>query len=90
MKILVICRDNIGDSILATPLIEHLSIIHGATTDVLANSYASPVFSYNPHIRKEYQYSKSRHCKNLVGVIVAAAIRVKTILRLRKEKYDAR
>ncbi|MBS0883843.1 glycosyltransferase family 9 protein [Pantoea sp. JGM49] len=89
MKILVICRDNIGDSILATPLIAHLSTIHGATTDVLTNSYASPVFSHNPHIRKVHEYSKSKHCKNLISVIVAVAVRLKTIFRLRKEKYDA-
>ncbi|MDF7629845.1 glycosyltransferase family 9 protein [Erwiniaceae bacterium L1_55_4] len=89
MKILVICRDNIGDSILATPLIAHLSAIHGATTDVLTNSYASPVFSHNPHIRKVHEYSKSKHCKNLISVIMAAAVRIKTIFRLRKEKYDA-
>lgn len=89
VKILVICRDNIGDSILATPLIAHLSTIHGATTDVLTNSYASPVFSHNPHIRQVHDYSKSKHCKNLSSVVMAAAQRIKTIFRLRREKYDA-
>ncbi|MEN4834123.1 glycosyltransferase family 9 protein [Pantoea vagans] len=89
MEILVICRDNIGDSILAIPLIEHLCIIHGAITDVLTNSYALPVFSHNPNIRKVHEYSKSKHCKNLISVIAAATIRMKTIFRLRREKYDA-
>ena len=56
---------------------------------MLTNSYASPVFSHNPHIRKVHEYSKSKHCKNLISVIVAVAVRLKTIFRLRKEKYDA-
>lgn len=89
MKVLVICRDNIGDSILATPLIEHLHITHGAVTDVLTNSYASPVFSRNPHIRTVHEYSKSKHCRGMTRIIAAAVIRLKTIFRLRREKYDA-
>lgn len=86
MKILVICRDNIGDSILSTPLIAHLCITHGAVTDVLTNSYASPAFSRNPHIRTVHEYSKSKHCNGIISIIAAAAIRLKTILRLRREK----
>lgn len=89
MKILVICRDNIGDSILATPLIAHLATTHNAVTDVLTNSYASPVFSRNPHIRTVHQYSKSKHCKDLLRVIAAVALRMKTMMNLRKENYDA-
>lgn len=89
MNILVICRDNIGDSILATPLIELLHSDHDAVVDVLTNSYAAPVFSKNPHIRYIHKYSKSKPCQGFLPNISAGLTRVMTIYRLWKEKYNA-
>lgn len=89
MKILVICRDNIGDSILATPLIAFLHTAYGAVTDVLTNSYSAPVFSRNPHIRTIHQYRKSKHCEGILSITSASVDRIRIIFKLRREKYDA-
>ncbi|MEN4834439.1 glycosyltransferase family 9 protein [Pantoea vagans] len=88
MKILIICRDNIGDSILATPLIAHLHVVHNAIVDVLTNSYAAPVFNRNPHISSVHKYRKNKHCKGIINIIAAGFFRLKTIFRLRRERYD--
>lgn len=86
MKILLIRRDNIGDLILTTPLISMLARDH--QVDMLVNSYNWLVLDGNPHVTKIHLYTKLHHRKEnqtKVGVILN---RLKSMLAIRKEKYD--
>nr|WP_310616745.1 glycosyltransferase family 9 protein [Pantoea cypripedii] len=87
-KILVICRDNIGDSLLATPLIKQLSRSNEGRIDILTNSYASPIFDGNPYIGKVWIYSKTKHCQNRFSALKSLWDRARLCLALNREKYD--
>jgi heptosyltransferase III len=87
-KILVICRDNIGDSLLATPLIKYLSRKNEGRIDILTNSYASPVFDGNPYVGKIWVYSKTKHCQSRVSALRSLWERLQLCLALNREKYD--
>ncbi len=86
MKILLIRRDNIGDLILTTPLIKTLAKHH--QVDILVNSYNQDVLENNPHIRRTYLYTKLSHRKKNQSFFKIMTQRIRTILKLRKEKYD--
>ncbi|SCB90996.1 glycosyltransferase family 9 protein [Kosakonia oryziphila] len=86
MKVLLIRRENIGDLILTTPLIAMLARDH--QVDMLVNSYNRSVLDGNPHVNKIHLYTKLHHSKDgqsKVGVILK---RLKTMLAIRREKYD--
>lgn len=87
-KILVICRDNIGDSLLATPLIKYLSRRNEGRIDILTNSYASPVFDGNPYVGKIWIYSKTKHCHNSMSALTSLWERARLCFALNREKYD--
>ena len=61
MRFLIICRDNIGDTLLTTPLISALAQSGQHQVDVLTNNYAAPVLQHNPDIRQLFYYTKLHH-----------------------------
>ncbi len=88
MKALVICRDNIGDLILTTPLITALAEELHYQVDVLANSYNAAALDGNPHVSKVYIYSKLHHREKHESVIKLIIQRLKVIWSVRQERYD--
>jgi ADP-heptose:LPS heptosyltransferase len=88
-RILVVRRDNIGDLVLTTPLFAALRAkMPDATIDVLTNSYAAPVLAGNPHLNALYVYTKAHHRdagESWLGVYLR---RVRTVLELRRRRYD--
>ncbi|XBS69339.1 glycosyltransferase family 9 protein [Acerihabitans sp. KWT182] len=89
MKVLVICRDNIGDTILTTPLIGALSEILHCQVDVLVNSYNAEVLKGNAHVAKIYTYTKTHHRDNTSSIIKIIAYRIKILFEIKKSDYDA-
>lgn len=61
-KILVIRRDNIGDLVCTTPLIEALrERFPKAWLGALVNSYNAPVLDGNPDLDEVFVYTKAKH-----------------------------
>lgn len=61
-KILIIRRDNIGDLVCTTPLIQSLRQQSPlARIDILVNSYNLAVVSDNPDLDQVYAYTKAKH-----------------------------
>ncbi|WP_213990822.1 glycosyltransferase family 9 protein [Sodalis sp. dw_96] len=88
MKVLVICRDNIGDTILTTPLMSALSETLHCQVDVLVNSYNAEVLKGNPHISKTYSYTKTHHRNSKFSVIRIILSRIKLLFEIKKAGYD--
>lgn len=88
MKALIICRDNIGDTIVATPLIKSISAELNYDVDVLANSYNAAVLEGNSHVNKLYIYQKTHHREKNASVVKIVFRRIALVLALRKNKYD--
>ncbi|MEA9392051.1 glycosyltransferase family 9 protein [Acerihabitans sp. TG2] len=88
MKAIVICRDNIGDLILATPLITTLAEELHYQVDVLANSYNAAALEGNYNVSKVYIYSKLHHRLANESVMTLIIQRLKVIWSVRKERYD--
>lgn len=86
MKILLIRRENIGDLILTTPLIAMLARDH--RVDMLVNSYNQSVLDGNPHVTRIHLYTKLHHCKNGQTRFGVLLNRAKTMLAIRRERYD--
>jgi ADP-heptose:LPS heptosyltransferase len=62
LRILVIRRDNIGDLVCTTPLINSLrQHFPNARIDALVNSYNLAVISGNTDLNKVYSYTKGKH-----------------------------
>lgn len=88
MRALVICRDNIGDTLLTTPLISALAEQGHYRVDVLANSYNAEVLALNPHVAAVYIYKKVHHRaagESRIGVLLQ---RLKIMWRIRRTHYD--
>ena len=89
MKILIIRRDNIGDLILATPLLHALrEKMPEAQIDVLTNSYSAPVLRGNPDVDHVYAYHKAHHRRSDQTWFGVHFHRICLLLRLRRERYD--
>ena len=90
MKILLIRNDNIGDLICTTPAIEALRKAHkDARIDIVVNSLNECVVRGNPFLNKIYTYTKPKHKKRLFDKICAFFGKVKILLQIWREKYDA-
>ena len=89
MRVLIICRDNIGDTLLTTPLISALHQSGEHQVDVLTNNYAAPVLQHNPDIRQLFYYTKSHHREAGQGRLACLLQRLKLMLTLKKNRYDA-
>ncbi|MGK3141021.1 glycosyltransferase family 9 protein [Pantoea sp. C2G6] len=88
MRVLMICRDNIGDTLLTTPLISALAREGRYQVDVLTNNYAAPVLQRNPDIRQLFCYTKLHHRDAGQGRLACLLQRLKLMLTLKKQRYD--
>lgn len=89
-NILIIRRDNIGDLVCTTPLIEGAKIAFpDANIYLLINTVSHDVVKNNPYIEHVFIYRKAKHrTKNETkfGIYVD---RIKIILQLRRISFDA-
>lgn len=89
-NILIIRRDNIGDVVCTTPLIEGIKIAHpGACLHLLINNLTRDVVSNNPHIDQVHIYKKAKHKASHETALGVYLERMKLFARLRKIKFDA-
>ncbi len=81
-RILVIRRDNIGDLVCTTPLLEALRVARpNAWIAVLANTYNSEVLSRNPSVDAVYTYEKLKHRSSPFLRLVLDRLRLTSELR---------
>ena len=86
--ILVIRRDNIGDLILTTPLINALRLrFPEAWIGALVNSYNARVLEANPDLDEVFVYTKAKH-RGSASIWSAYWSTLSLILRLRKLRVD--
>jgi len=88
MRALVICRDNIGDTLLTTPLISALANQGHYQVDVLANSYNAEVLSHNPDVATVFIYKKIHHRAAGESRFAVILQRLKIMWRIRRTHYD--
>lgn len=88
MRVLIICRDNIGDTLLTTPLISALAQSGQHQVDVLTNHYAAPVLEHNPDIRQLFRYTKLHHREAGQGRLACLLQRLTLMRSLKKQRYD--
>lgn len=88
MKALIICRDNIGDTIITTPLIRSISEELNFDVDVLANSYNAAVLDGNSNIKNIYTYKKTHHRGAGESVAKIILSRLALMVKLRRKHYD--
>lgn len=88
-RILVIRRDNIGDLICTTPLIETLrKAFPEGHICALANSYNRAVLTGNPDLDQVYWYTKAKHEESVRKKLASYVDRARLIHRLRSEAFD--
>ncbi len=89
-KILLVRNDNLGDLICTTPAIEALRKKYpNSQIDIVVNSYNHSAIVNNPFVNKIYCYTKSKHKKALLDKIKVSFEKIKILLDIKKEKYDA-
>lgn len=89
-NILIIRRDNIGDLVCTTPLIEGAKIAYpDARLFLLVNKVTEDVVKHNPHIDRIFVYKKSKHRANNESALSVHFQRLKMFIQLRKIKFDA-
>lgn len=89
-NILIIRRDNIGDLVCTTPLIEGVKIgLPDAKLYLLINKVSHDVVKNNPHIEKTFVYKKAKHKAKNETTLGVYFERLKIFLQLRKIKFDA-
>lgn len=87
--ILVIRRDNIGDLVCTTPLIDALrSHFPDAYLAALANSYNAGVLRGNPALNAVFAYTKLKHRPPGQGTFAALWQRLRLIRELRRLRFD--
>ncbi len=87
MRILIVKRDKLGDLLLTTPVLEHLSAIAPqAEIHLLANDYNAWVARGHPALARTWTYPRARAGRRLrPGALVA---QLPLLLRLRRQRYD--
>lgn len=89
-NILIIRRDNIGDLVCTTPLIEGVRLAHpDAKIYLLINKVSEDVVKYNPHLEQVFVYKKSKHRGKNETALGVHFQRLKIFLKLRRIKFDA-
>lgn len=89
-NILIIRRDNIGDLVCTTPLIEGVKIaLPDAKLYLLINKVSHDVVKNNPHIEKTFVYKKAKHKAKNETTLGVYFERLIIFLQLRKIKFDA-
>ena len=87
MNILIIRRDNIGDLLCTTPLLQGLKDqLKVSRLDVVTNSYVAPILRGSHLIDGLYIYHKLKH--GHTSFLKAAFERFRLIFNLRKNHYD--
>ncbi|PVZ83747.1 ADP-heptose--LPS heptosyltransferase [Serratia sp. S1B] len=89
-NILIIRRDNIGDLVCATPLIEGVKIAYpDAKLYLLINKVSQDVVTHNPHLEKVFVYKKAKHKAKNETTLGVHFQRLMMFWQLRKIKFDA-
>lgn len=89
-NILIIRRDNIGDLVCTTPLIEGVKRAHPeAKISLLINKVSEDVVKHNPHLDQIFVYKKSKHRSKNETALGVHFQRLKIFLKLRRIKFDA-
>jgi ADP-heptose:LPS heptosyltransferase len=89
LRFLVIRRDNIGDLVCTTPLINALRQRYpDSEICALVNSYNAGVLENNPDINEIYSYTKIKHRPVGQSIIAVLWQRLITIARLRLKHFD--
>ena len=89
MKILLVRNDNIGDVILTTPLFEAIKKKYpDCFLAVLCAGYSKEPLLEQPFIDKLFVYEKAKHHKGAISKIKSWIGQIKTMLDIRKEKFD--
>jgi len=88
-NILLIRRDNIGDMVCTTPLIEGIKRTWpDVKLTVLVNKVAQDVALNNPYIDELYVYKKSKHREKGESALKVYLQRLKIFFALRKTTFD--
>jgi ADP-heptose:LPS heptosyltransferase len=88
-KYLLIRRDNIGDLVCTTPLLDLiLQADPNSQVEVLVNSYNAAVVQYHPHIHRVHIYTKAKHRHTGLSLLSIYWQRFKQLMQLRQEDYD--
>ncbi len=88
-RILVVRRDNIGDLVCTTPLIDALrAALPAAHIAALVNSYNGEVLARNPALDAVHVYTKLKHRTPGSSALAPLLARVSLIRRLRRERFD--
>ncbi|KEY56517.1 glycosyltransferase family 9 protein [Serratia sp. DD3] len=89
-NILIIRRDNIGDLVCTTPLIEGVKIAYpDAKLYLLINKVSQDVVKHNPHLEKVFVYKKAKHKAKNETTLGVYFQRLMMLWQLRKIKFDA-
>lgn len=89
-NILIIRRDNIGDLVCTTPLIEGVKIAHPeAKVYLLINKVSQDVVKNNPFLEKVFVYKKAKHKTKNETTLGVYFERLMIFIQLRKIKFDA-
>lgn len=89
-NILIIRRDNIGDLVCTTPLIEGAkTVFPDANIYLLINSVSQDVVKNNPHIEHTFIYRKAKHVAGKLAKLGVYFDRLKMFLKLRRIRFDA-
>jgi len=88
-RILVVRRDNIGDLVCTTPLIDALRAARpDAHIAALVNSYNAEVLARNPALDAVHAYTKLKHRAPGSSALAPLLARIGLIRRLRRERFD--
>ncbi|MFI8417855.1 glycosyltransferase family 9 protein [Serratia sp. NPDC078593] len=88
-NILIIRRDNIGDLVCTTPLIEGVKIAYpDAKLYLLINKISADVIKNNPHIEHVFVYKKVKHKTKKETTLGVYFERLIIFLKLRKIRFD--
>ena len=88
-RFLIIRRDNIGDLVCTTPLIESLrKKFPDAYIAALVNGYNKGVLARNPHLDAIHHYVKAKHARENQRVIGLHLNRLALIWKLRRQRFD--
>ncbi|ATZ10053.1 glycosyltransferase family 9 protein [Erwinia amylovora] len=89
-NILIIRRDNIGDLVCTTPLIEGAkTLFPDAKIYLLINSMSQDVVKNNPYIERTFIYRKAKHAAGKLAKLGVHFERLKMFLQLRRIRFDA-
>ncbi|MCT2385353.1 glycosyltransferase family 9 protein [Erwinia pyrifoliae] len=89
-NILIIRRDNIGDLVCTTPLIEGVkTTFPDAKIYLLINSVSQDVVKNNPYIEHTFIYRKAKHAAGKRAKLCVHLERLRMFLQLRRIRFDA-